>query len=36
MRLTPHDTAKLGHLYLRDGAWDGVRLIPSAWVEWAL
>jgi CubicO group peptidase (beta-lactamase class C family) len=33
MRLTPHDMAKLGYLYLRDGAWDGKRIIPAAWVE---
>ena len=30
---TPHDIAKLGYLYLRDGVWDGMRIIPSAWVE---
>jgi CubicO group peptidase (beta-lactamase class C family) len=33
MRLTPHDMAKLGYLSLRDGVWDGKRIIPSAWVE---
>ena len=33
MFLTPHDMAKLGYLYLRDGVWDGKRIIPSAWVE---
>jgi CubicO group peptidase (beta-lactamase class C family) len=33
MRVTPHDMAKLGYLYLRDGIWDGLRIIPSAWVE---
>lgn len=33
MRLTPHDMAKLGYLYLRDGVWDEKRIIPSAWVE---
>ena len=33
MRLTPHDMAKLGYLYLRDGVWDAKRIIPSAWVE---
>jgi CubicO group peptidase (beta-lactamase class C family) len=33
MRLTPHDMARLGYLYLRDGVWDGQRVIPSAWVE---
>jgi CubicO group peptidase (beta-lactamase class C family) len=33
MRVTPHDMAKLGYLYLRDGIWDGQRIIPAAWVE---
>ena len=33
MRVTPHDMAKLGYLYLRDGVWDGKRIIPSAWIE---
>ncbi len=33
MRLTPYDMAKLGYLYLRDGVWDGKRIIPAAWVE---
>jgi CubicO group peptidase (beta-lactamase class C family) len=30
--LTPRDMAKLGYLYLRNGAWDGRQLIPPAWV----
>ena len=33
LRVTPHDMAKLGYLYLRDGVWEGKRIIPSAWVE---
>jgi CubicO group peptidase (beta-lactamase class C family) len=33
MRVTPHDMAKLGYLYLRDGVWDGKRIIPPAWAE---
>jgi CubicO group peptidase (beta-lactamase class C family) len=30
--LAPHDMAKLGYLYLHDGAWDGQQIIPSSWV----
>jgi CubicO group peptidase (beta-lactamase class C family) len=30
--LTPHDMAKLGYLYLRDGVWEDRRIIPSVWV----
>ena len=33
LRVTPHDMAKLGYLYLRDGVWEGKRIIPSAWIE---
>jgi hypothetical protein len=33
MRVTPHDMAKLGYLYLRDGVWEGKRIVPAAWVE---
>jgi CubicO group peptidase (beta-lactamase class C family) len=31
--LVPRDAAKIGYLYLRDGEWDGQRLLPSGWVE---
>jgi CubicO group peptidase (beta-lactamase class C family) len=31
--LTPHDMAKLGYLYLHEGAWDGEQIIPSSWVD---
>jgi hypothetical protein len=31
--LTPRDMAKIGYLYLRNGLWEGRRLIPSSWVE---
>jgi CubicO group peptidase (beta-lactamase class C family) len=29
----PIDFAKLGRLYLGDGAWDGVQVVPATWVE---
>ncbi len=30
------DYAKLGVLYLQDGEWDGERLLPRGWVDYAL
>jgi hypothetical protein len=30
--LTPRDVARFGHLYLRDGRWNGRQVVPSAWV----
>lgn len=33
MRLTPHDMAKIGWLYLNKGSWDGRQIISAKWIE---
>ncbi len=32
LKLTPHDMAKLGYLYLNEGRWDGKQVVSSEWV----
>jgi CubicO group peptidase (beta-lactamase class C family) len=31
--LLPQDLAKIGYLYLRDGVWDQVHILPEGWVQ---
>ena len=33
LRIMPHDMAKFGYLYLRNGEWEGEQIIPASWVE---
>jgi CubicO group peptidase (beta-lactamase class C family) len=35
LQLAPRDLAKLGYLYLNDGAWDGRQIVSKQWVRTA-
>jgi CubicO group peptidase (beta-lactamase class C family) len=33
LAMLPRDMAKIGYLYLRNGEWDGKRLLPAGWAD---
>jgi CubicO group peptidase (beta-lactamase class C family) len=33
LKLKPTDMAKIGYLYLRNGLWDGIQIVPQEWVQ---
>jgi CubicO group peptidase (beta-lactamase class C family) len=33
LHLTPTDMVKIGRLYLQEGEWDGVQVVPADWVK---
>jgi CubicO group peptidase (beta-lactamase class C family) len=33
LSLQPRDMAKIGYLYLRNGAWEGEQPLPAAWID---
>lgn len=36
MELTPRDLAKFGLLYLNEGEWDGIQVVPGWWIRQSL
>jgi CubicO group peptidase (beta-lactamase class C family) len=33
LAMLPRDMAKIGYLYLRNGEWNGQKLLPNAWID---
>ncbi|MHA3964082.1 MAG: serine hydrolase domain-containing protein [Candidatus Thorarchaeota archaeon SMTZ1-45] len=33
LKLKPIDMAKIGYLYIRNGLWDGIQVVPQDWVQ---